>query len=124
MVETFVNFRPRELWPKRAMKFLDAARQARAAVAALEQRGYLRPAADADERDGLINDVAMTAVARFDETMRALALERYREFEGELGPDLTRFAVADTVRRIRAAGALQPGADVDAAVVELTRDLA
>ncbi len=27
MVETFVNFRPKELWPKRVLKFNDAAKQ-------------------------------------------------------------------------------------------------
>ena len=44
MVETFVNFRPKELWPKRAMKFDDAARQTRAVLATLEERGYVQPA--------------------------------------------------------------------------------
>src|SRR5439155_20694269 len=34
MVETFVNFRPQELWPRRAMKFDDAARQTRVILAA------------------------------------------------------------------------------------------
>src|SRR5439155_26603553 len=29
MVETFVNYRPQELWPKRALRFEDASRQAR-----------------------------------------------------------------------------------------------
>ena len=41
MVETFVNFRPKELWPKRAMNFDDAARQTRAVLAELEQQGYV-----------------------------------------------------------------------------------
>jgi copper/silver efflux system protein len=107
MVETFVNFRPQELWPRRAMRFEDAARQARVVVAALEARGYLRPAEDADERDGLVNDTAMNALSQFDETLRALALQRYREFERELAPLLTRFAVEETVRRLQAAGDLR-----------------
>jgi Cu(I)/Ag(I) efflux system membrane protein CusA/SilA len=107
MVETFVNFRPQELWPRRAMRFEDAARQARAVVAALEARGYLRPAEDADERDGLVNDTAMNALSQFDETLRALALQRYREFERELAPLLTRFTVEETVRRLQAAGDLR-----------------
>src|SRR5206468_11390653 len=34
MIETFVNLRPRELWPKRAMKFADATVQARVVLAA------------------------------------------------------------------------------------------
>jgi Cu(I)/Ag(I) efflux system membrane protein CusA/SilA len=113
MVETFVNYRPRALWPKRAMKFDDASRQARAVLAALEQRGYVRVAADADTRDALINDAAMNALTRFDETLRALALWRYREFERELGPLLTRFVVQDTVRRFQAAGDLRWPAERD-----------
>src|SRR5262249_2648821 len=46
--------------------------------------------------------------------MRALALQRYREFEAELGPKLTRFAVAETVRRMRDAGDLLGLADNEA----------
>src|SRR5262249_50701219 len=41
MVETFVNFRPREQWPKRVLRFDDAARQTRATLALLEDRGYV-----------------------------------------------------------------------------------
>src|SRR5262249_25115006 len=118
--------RPHELWPKRAMKFEDASRQARLMVAELEQRGYLRPAEDADERDGLINDVAMNALARFDETLRALALERYREFEAQLGPVLTRFTLEEALRRFDAAGILHwpDGVGAGATVDELVKDLA
>src|SRR5205807_1501965 len=68
MVETFVNYRPLEQWPKRVMKFDDASRQVRAVLAALEQQGYVQVAPDAGERDGLVNDAAMNALARFDET--------------------------------------------------------
>ncbi len=106
MIETFVNFRPKELWPKRAMKFDDAARQTRAVLAKLEEKGYVQPA-KADDRDDLINDAAMSALSRFDETMRSLAVERYQGFEQDLGPALTRFAVAETVRRIHDNGGLQ-----------------
>jgi len=41
MVETFVNFRPRELWPKRVLRYDDAVRQTRAALHALEENGYV-----------------------------------------------------------------------------------
>ncbi len=128
MVETFVNFRPPELWPRRGLAFEDAARQTRLVLAALEERGYLRPA-PADERDALVNDAAMNALARFDDTMRELALTRYREFERELGPALTRFAVSETVRRIREAGGLSGQEDknetemAEALVRELTPQL-
>ena len=55
---------------------------------------------NADDRDGLINDARQKALERFDETMRELALLRYQEFERELGPMLTRFAVDETMRRL------------------------
>jgi Cu/Ag efflux pump CusA len=105
MSENFINLRPKELWPRRAMAYEDAARQVRLMLAALEQRGFVRQA-DADERDALVNDAAMGALTQFDETMRALALQRYRAFENELGPILTRFAVQETMRRCRSAGTL------------------
>jgi Cu/Ag efflux pump CusA len=124
MVETFVNFRPPELWPRRAMAYDDAARQTRLVLAALEERGYLRRAG-ADDRDTLVNDAVMAALMQFDETMRDLALVRYREFEKELGPVLTRFAVEESIRRFRAAGRLRwpaglsEEAEVDGLVAEL-----
>ncbi len=92
MVETFVNFRPKELWPKRAMKFEDASRQVRHMVGVLEERGYLQQAGGADDRDGLVNDAAMNALSQLRRDDAGLALQRYREFESELGPVLTRFA--------------------------------
>jgi Cu(I)/Ag(I) efflux system membrane protein CusA/SilA len=126
MVETFVNYRPRELWPKRVLKYDDAARQVRAVLAALEQQGYVGAAPSADERDGLVNDATMNAVSRFDEAMRELAQRRFREFEHELRPVLTRFVVAETVRRFAAAGDLRwpDGMHGDTAITELAAELA
>lgn len=112
MVETFVNFRPRELWPKRAMSFDDASQQARLVLAALEERGFVERA-NADDRDGLINDVSMTALARFDEFTRKLASQRFQEFERELGPVLTRFVFDEAVRRFQGAGVLHWPEEVD-----------
>jgi Cu/Ag efflux pump CusA len=84
MVETFVNFRPRELWPKRVIKYANAEKQTRRVLAALEERGFVGPPAG-DDRDSLVNDVAQKALERFDEVMRELALLRYREIEMEIG---------------------------------------
>jgi len=84
MVETLVNFRPQAVWPRRVLRYADAEAQARRALAALEARGYVAPAA-ADDRDSLVNDAAQKALERFDEVMRELALRRYREIEREVG---------------------------------------
>lgn len=125
MVETFVNYRPRDHWPKRALRFDDASRQTRSVQSALEARGFVtRP--DADDRDALINDATMAALTRLDETLRDLALTRYREFERETESLLTRFVVEETIRRIRVGGDLKPNSEdavtetADQSVAELT----
>ncbi|HET6575975.1 MAG TPA: efflux RND transporter permease subunit, partial [Fimbriiglobus sp.] len=124
MVETFVNFRPREFWPKRVLRFPDAERQTRDVLRALEERGFVTAAPHADDRDGLVNEAAQKALERFDETMRELALRRYVEFEQELGPKLTRFVVTETVRRMRDGGHLAALPDETAVIDELTAKLA
>jgi Cu(I)/Ag(I) efflux system membrane protein CusA/SilA len=106
MVETFVNYRPRELWPKRVLKYQDAERQTRAILRAFEEQGFVLRAPHDDDRDSLVVEATQKAVERFDEIMRELALRRYRAFEDQLGPLLTRFAVRETVRRFRQAGDL------------------
>lgn len=103
MVETFVNFRPKEFWPKRVLKFPDAVRETKRILDALETEGFVVRAPVDEDRESLVNDAAQKAVERFDETLRDLGLRRYKEFDEALSPLLTRFAVAETVRRIDAA---------------------
>ncbi|HKA08069.1 MAG TPA: efflux RND transporter permease subunit, partial [Gemmataceae bacterium] len=131
MLETFINFRPKEYWPKRVLRFDDAALQTRAVLSVLEAKGFLTPAesgptqtrkastswfwvtvttGEIGPRDNLTNDATQKALERFDETMRELAMRRYKEFETELGPILVRFATADILRR--------SGFDVDSARVD------
>jgi Cu/Ag efflux pump CusA len=126
MVETFVNFRPKEFWPKRALKFDDAALQVRLVLARLETDGYIQSPKNADDRDGLVNDATMSALTQLDETMRTLALQRYQEFERELGPILTRFVIEDSIRRFRTARILAwpEGTDEKVEVDGLVADLA
>lgn len=124
MVETFVNFRPREFWPKRVLRYPDAERQTRAVLRALEERGFVLVAPHADDRDSLVNETAQKALERFDETMRELALRRYVEFEQELGPVLTRFVVTETIRRMRDGGHLAALANEAGVINELTATLA
>ncbi len=115
MVETFVNFRPKELWPKRVLKFPDAERQIRAMLATLEAEGYLKHAQNEDDRKGLVNDASQKAVERFDETMRELAMSRFRDLQRDLEPKLTRFAIEQTMGRMRDDGDLHwPAENADA----------
>ncbi len=113
MVETFVNYRPKEMWPKRVLKFADAQSQTSRVLDRLEQEGFVAPHTDAPERKSLIADASQKALERFDETMREMALLRYVEFERALEPALTHFAVEDLVRRLKDAGQLTWPAGTD-----------
>src|SRR5258707_9672175 len=57
--------------------------------------------------------------------MRKLALTRYQEFERDLGPLLTRFAVADVVRRFHKAGDLHwsEGVEEENEIDRIAREL-
>jgi Cu(I)/Ag(I) efflux system membrane protein CusA/SilA len=126
MVETFVNFRPKELWPKRVLRIGDADEQIRQALALLEDSGFVATAASEEDRISLVGDVVQKAIERFDESMRELALLRYSEFEQELGPQLTRFAIEDLIRQWKDAGVLSwpTEADAEREVAKLTDSLA
>ncbi len=122
MVETFVNFRPKELWPKRVIRYPDAAKQVGRVLTVLEERGFVGQSKSNDDRATLINDATQKAIERFDETLRELSLLRYSEFERELAPQLVRFVIEDCVRRWQTTGALAHSSaetlPVDALVTE------
>jgi Cu(I)/Ag(I) efflux system membrane protein CusA/SilA len=113
MVETFVNFRPRELWPKRVLRYADAADQTQNVLAKLEDDGFVARTANAADRVSLVVDASQKALQRFDETMRELALLRNTEFEHELQPKLTRYLVEELVRHLSDSGDLHWSAGND-----------
>jgi Cu(I)/Ag(I) efflux system membrane protein CusA/SilA len=106
MVETFVNYRPKELWPKRVLRYDDAAIQTGRVLDRLQQEGFISESMKLAARDSLTIDASQRALARFDETMRELALLRYIEFEEELQSLLTRFVVQEQVQLLKQAGGL------------------
>jgi Cu(I)/Ag(I) efflux system membrane protein CusA/SilA len=107
MVETFVNFRPKELWPKRVIKYPDAAAHTTRVLDELQRQGFLSRAATTDDHTNLINEATQKAIERFDEEMRDLALARYQQVEHDLERELTHFCVAETIHRIEAAGRIK-----------------
>lgn len=123
MFETIVNFRPKALWPKRVLKFNDAVAQTRHVLKGLEDKGFVLRAANEDDRDAVVNDATQKALERFDETMRGLALQRYREFEQELGPRLTRWLVAHMVKKMPHTGSAEEEKQaIDELTAEFTPD--
>ena len=51
MIETVINLRDHEVWPKRKLRFDDAVAQTRVVLDALEAKGLLRRPASAEERE-------------------------------------------------------------------------
>ncbi len=107
MIETMIDLRPREFWPRRCLRPADAEKQAAAVLDALVARGLVREPADRHE---LASAAAMAAVPLFDAQMREAAYQRNKEFERDLGPRLARFVVERLIELLDDGGALAPGA--------------
>ena len=79
MIETMVNFRPREFWPRRKLHATDATEQGRAVLDALVDRRVVGPPGDATARESLIEQSVAEALVRFDAASREYAYHRYQE---------------------------------------------
>lgn len=115
MIETMVNFRPREFWPRRGLRPSDSERQARAVLDALVARNLIRDPAD---RHDFANAAAMEAVALFDAQLREAAYQRNKEFERDLGRRQARFTVEQLAESLAAIDLLNPDAGDVAPLVD------
>ncbi len=85
MIETMVNFRPRELWPRRKLGLADALVQGHAVYDALVNRGVLGAPTTSAAADELIEQSASAALVLFDAASREYAYHRYQEMLRETG---------------------------------------
>ncbi len=110
MIETMVNFRPQEFWPRRKLRSADAERLAALALAELVRRGLVEPppAGVAVAGAPYLNPAVMEALPLFDAQMREFAFQRTRAFERELGRQLVHFTVDRVVAMLRDNGSLRP----------------
>jgi copper/silver efflux system protein len=79
MIETMVNFRPRELWPRRKLRSADAEIQARAVCDALIARGVIQAPETIAARNTLIDQSAKAALPLFDAVSREYAYHSNQE---------------------------------------------
>lgn len=100
MVETFINFRPREFWPRRVIKYSDALRQATTIFGELQRAGYISPTIIGDTKSSLLVESAQKAIERLDESQRELATSRFVELEVELASQLSRDFIRLAYRHI------------------------
>jgi Cu(I)/Ag(I) efflux system membrane protein CusA/SilA len=106
MIETMVNFRLPEFWPRRCLSPADAQRQARAVLDALVARGILEPPEAPATR---AREAALEALPLFDAQMREAAYQRNREFERGLGGQLVLFTSTRLLEMLQANGSLRRG---------------
>lgn len=79
MIETVINLRDQKMWPKRKLEYSDALLGSKMLLDTLEVNGFVK--LSAQEKNGLVNDVAMAATGNFDEFLRELSLQRINDFE-------------------------------------------
>src|SRR5205807_1229104 len=119
MVETVVDLRARELWPKRKLEFADAVDQAAEAAWEMQRRGWLnaadwKMAAKAVEKPELakqnpalgpavelLNTSAQVALEKLDRAIRDLAVRRQAEYEPAVAKELVGLVWADLVEHVR-----------------------
>jgi Cu(I)/Ag(I) efflux system membrane protein CusA/SilA len=101
MVETVIDLRPGELWPRRALRYEDARAEVGRALPALVEKGLVK--ASPEDGKALADAATMNALSRFDGAMRELVKTRHEELEAGLGRELVREVVGELLARFRAA---------------------
>lgn len=131
MVETVINLRDKQAWPKRKLRFEDARDEVGAALAQLEAKGHfarvpsgteqgppvgrlkslakriLGSTPIVGERESLLDEVTMTVVGQVDESLRGMATERLRAYQPELGRALVTEAIDAFLGRVAPASLLR-----------------
>lgn len=124
MIETMVEFRPREHWPKRRLLRDDADRHAGRAWNALISAKLVRAPAGGDA--ALVSDAVDQSLARYDAVQREVAHLRIEQFLRTLSPRLAGVIVGRLGDRLAGSGrltrALSEG-DVAAIQQRLSADL-
>ncbi|HXT60724.1 MAG TPA: efflux RND transporter permease subunit, partial [Pirellulales bacterium] len=107
MIETMVELRPRELWPRRKLTERDARKQARAVLGALAAEEMIEPPADGAAETALVDEAAAEALVRFDGLMREYAYLRNCEFEESLAQKLVQGLTESLIARLDRQGAFE-----------------
>jgi Cu(I)/Ag(I) efflux system membrane protein CusA/SilA len=107
MIETMVNFRPPELWPRRKLRPADAERLVRLVLDALTQAGLMANPGNEEARAAVVNEAMMAVLPMFDAQMREYAYQRNLEFENQLGSRLIQAGRARLTEVLRENGSLK-----------------
>ena len=106
MVETVVNLRPKEFWPKRQLRYEDAMAQTGVVLAAMETRKLVPTLDDKVKRQALINDATMTAMGALRHVLEVIHRQSLCGIRASLGAQLTREFIIQLVDTSRNSGQL------------------
>ena len=79
MIETMVNFRPREFWPRRKIAPDAAGAQCQRVLDALVERKLVQPPESLAKAHAIVDQAASAALALYDAASREYAYHRYQE---------------------------------------------
>ena len=100
MIETVINLRDHELWPKRKLRFQDAVAQTGVAYRALVGKGIALAPSSSEDQNSLVNEAAMSVVTKVDESLRDMAMSQLAEFRPQLGRALVAEAIDALLQRV------------------------
>lgn len=104
MIETMIEFQPRDRWPSRRLLRADALAIAANAVDTLTKAALVDPASN---RAALVNDMVDSGLIRFDGIQREVCWQRLQSFQVDLSRDLAATLVSVVARRLHGSGALR-----------------
>lgn len=84
MIETMIDFRPRDQWPRRKLRPADARSHAGLILDTLAARGLIEPPTDGAALHAVLDKVLAATVPVFDALMREYCYEENRNFEREV----------------------------------------
>lgn len=123
MIETIINLRDHDLWPKRHFRFEDVLKQTTTTQSALLSMGILQ-AKPGDDSASLLNDVAMGVSTELDRVLRELADLRFNQFRPELARGLLGDLLEELLNRLDKRHVKRPllAAERESLVDDLSRD--
>jgi Cu(I)/Ag(I) efflux system membrane protein CusA/SilA len=107
MIETMINFREREFWPKRKLRKADAERQARDVLVALTKQGVIEPPGGPAAEAALAAEAATAVLPLYDALMREFAYQKNQEFERAFAHQLIKLSVDRLAALLRDNGTLR-----------------
>ncbi len=100
MIETVINLRDHEIWPKRKLRFVDAVAQTGIVYRTMLNKGLLAKPLSSEDQKALIDEAAMIVASTVDETLRDLATRELADFRPELGRALVGDAIDALLARV------------------------